>query len=87
MKTSLKLSNLEKFFDDFTPTLEGHSTPSEMLVELEKRVKDVKHYVDLDEFESINYKEDGYALFEVVLFDSDIYGNKVVTFKYTGTAS
>ena len=87
MKTSLKLSNLEYFFDTFTPTLEKYFTPAEMLLELEKKVKDVKHYIDLDDTLIVEYKPDGVAMFELENFDSDIFGNKVVTYEYTGTAS
>lgn len=87
MKTSLKLSNLNFFFDSFTPTQENYYTPSEVMYALEKKVKHSTHYIDLEDMIMVPYKSDGDAIFELISFDSDIYGNKVAIYEYTGTIS
>jgi hypothetical protein len=87
MKTSLKLSNAQAFFDAFTPTQEGYSTPSEILLALEKKTKDVKYFIELEDVEMIQYKDDGHVIFEVRNFDIDIYGNRVLIYEYMDTVS
>lgn len=87
MTTSLKLTNMQKFYDFFTPTQEGHHTPTEIMMILEKKVKNVKYFIDLNKIETIEYKEGGYVLFDLRDFQKDNSGDSTVVYEFITTAS
>ena len=82
-RNNLKISNLD-YLLDFNQKYDSYKSPIEILAELEKQIKYLK--VIPDEMITIEYKDFGFAMFELESFFKD--GDSITfTFEFTGFVS
>lgn len=88
-KNNVLIKNIADLQDSFFCKKESHKSLGDIIKEIENKLRDVKKddLPFLEEVICIDYKEGGYALFDLLDYYTNCLGKTVIRYEFNGTAS